>query len=96
MRRISTRQFQFNASKEIAKGLPVELTRHGKTVAYVTDINPEKTARSEASSIDVLNKSVQSLTFTVGTLKAQTYDHFPQKLIACETHHVYKQTCGCV
>jgi len=96
MRQVSMRQFQLDANRELQKGLPIRLTKHGKTVAYVSDMNPQPLAEQEASKMSTLTTSIQSLQGMISSLKVQTYSHEPTKLVRCEIHHVYKQTCGCI
>jgi antitoxin (DNA-binding transcriptional repressor) of toxin-antitoxin stability system len=96
MRKVSVRTFQQYAGLEIKKGLPIELTNHGKTVAYVTESSPAKEQEIIHETIHNVERPLAALTEMVNALK---YQNYPQrktpKLIMCDIHHVYTKTCGC-
>ena len=88
------RDFQLNPGGEIDKGLPIELTRYGKTIAYVTDHNPEgNMPRPYTSYEKILNSSAISLSATPQqTYKREIFEMTSTNLQMCQIHNVYKQT----
>ncbi len=90
MLRVSLSKFQDTPGKYIdSDEFPIELTRHGKTVAYIVkDFVTTTTSSAEKM------RSMSTVQYTYPP-KMETFDSGSVDLETCKKHGVYKKTCGC-